>query len=95
MKTIDVVLQMQQTADQNHKELVGVVNTGFAKVNDALNAHALEDVRRFSDVEQRLKPVEAVHRMLRWTIGVGVAALLTGAADFAFNHLPALLAKGK
>lgn len=86
MKTLDVLVDLQRQAATNHAALVETVNHGFSKVAETMAAHALDDSERFAKIEKRLQPVEEMRRTVRWALGVGFAAVLTGMVDFFVNH---------
>lgn len=86
MKTIDMLVQLQQQADTNHDNLVKEVQKGFTAQTAAMSAHTLEDAKQFAILDKRLVPIESLRSTLRWTVGTMFAGLAYAVFDFLVNH---------
>jgi hypothetical protein len=86
MKTTDLLVQLLAEGRDNHNTLVTKVDEGFENATKAMTAHTMADAAAFAAFDKRLAPIESTRKMLKWTLGIVLAAAVPTLVD-ACMHL--------
>lgn len=82
----EVILNALNNLRDDHRTGMAMLGGKVDRAIEAIAGHELRDAVQFSNVDARLRPLEAVHRTVKWLIAALVTAILGGAADAVLNH---------
>lgn len=77
MKTETLLMQMRAEQREDHNELVAKVESLAA----TMIAHATSDIQALNGIDRRLAPIENTRKVLHWTLGILLTALVPVIAD--------------